>query len=159
MIYRGFCYSCHYKKPAIKYSLMDLCELTWISHLFYFVAFRSIVVIWKICMLLLSARNIINEELREKKKWWTLFHGNAYFFWYDFGFASHTWLSFEMLKINLQWGNTLRLTQSVQSSAYSFTALGQWYTCIMWRLSKKKKNCSNWRSSVCVNFMLFLTFF
>lgn len=68
-----------------------------------------------------------------------MFHGNAYFFWYDFGFASHTWLSFEMLKINLQWGNTLRLTQSVQSSAYSFTALGQWYTCIMWRLSKKKK--------------------
>lgn len=118
---------------------MDLCELTWISHLFYFVAFRSIVVVWKICMLLLSARNIINEELREKKKWWTfwiiMFHGNAYFFWYDFGFASHTWLSFEMLKINLQWGNTLRLTQSVQSSAYSFTALGQWYTCIMWRLS------------------------
>lgn len=88
-----------------------------------------------------------------------MFHGNAYFFWYGFGFASHTWLSFEMLKINLQWGNTLRLTQSVQSSAYSFTALGQWYTCIMWRLSKKKKNCSNWRSSVCVNFMLFLTFF
>lgn len=46
---------------------MDLCELTWISHLFYFVAFRSIVVVWKICMLLLSARNVINEELREKK--------------------------------------------------------------------------------------------
>lgn len=98
-------------------------------------------------LLLLSVceQNIINDDL---KKWafWIILAKNHAKKTHLSGFLLFLLLLgvrpctprpsvHEMSKINLPWRNTQNAQK--KSSVCSFIALGQWYTCIMWRLFTK----------------------